>query len=368
MKFGIITYIQHTEFEDQYYSYSPYIREMDLWMQHVGETIVLAPKTNRYPDRSEIPYKCQPDFIKVKPLNFNTFMNAIISFIRLPLIIVNIWEVFNQSDHIHLRCPGNISLLGCIVQILFPKKAKTVKYAGNWDPDSKQPWTYKLQKKILSNRLLSRNLKVLVYGKWKNQTANVIPFFTASFSEKDRKRVSKEFSGTLNFIFVGTLSEGKQPLFAIQLIEYLLDKGIEANLKLYGTGILKEELHNYIANSKFSGAINLKGFIDKNELKSEYLKSHFLILPSKSEGWPKAVAEAMFFGCIPIATSISCVSWMLDHGKRGILIPDNIDSARKIVYEKLRNATKLNDMANLAQEWSQKYTLERFDREITKFL
>src|SRR5690606_34200508 len=50
--------------------------------------------------------------------------------------------------------------------------------------------------------------------------------------------------------------------------------------------------------------------------------SHFLILASKSEGWPKAVAEAMFFGCILIVTPVSCVPWMLNYGSRGILIPE----------------------------------------------
>ena len=42
------------------------------------------------------------------------------------------YKAMKWADHIHLRCPGNIGLLGCIVQIAFPKKVKTVKYAGNW--------------------------------------------------------------------------------------------------------------------------------------------------------------------------------------------------------------------------------------------
>ena len=36
-------------------------------------------------------------------------------------------------------------------------------------PKSKQPWTYKLQKWILSNTFLTRNMQVLVYGEWESE-------------------------------------------------------------------------------------------------------------------------------------------------------------------------------------------------------
>ena len=39
------------------------------------------------------------------------------------------------------------------------------------------------------------------------------------------------------------------------------------------------------------------------------------MLPSKSEGWPKAIAEGMFWGAIPVATRVSCLEYMLDKGE-----------------------------------------------------
>ena len=72
-------------------------------------------------------------------------------------------------------------------------------------------------------------------------------------------------------------------------------------------------------------------------IKEVLKKSDFLILPSKSEGWPKAIAEAMFFGTIPIATKISCVPYMLGYGKRGILIEPDVDKATKSIELHLEN-------------------------------
>ena len=95
-----------------------------------------------------------------------------------------------------------------------------------------------------------------------------------------------------------------------------------------------------------------------------------MILPSRSEGWPKAIAEGMFFGCIPIATPVSCVPWMLDYGSRGILLGeyknqeprakklDLISSNIEKVQLLLQDPEKMKRMSEEAKKWSQQYTLE----------
>lgn len=349
------------------FAYPPYVNEMDLWFEHFEFVSILSP--NSYPIDFDLKQIDQSiSFIPVPFLQFSDFKRSFQSVIRILPILYSLFTAMHKADHIHLRCPGNISLLGCIVQIFFPKKTKTAKYAGNWDPESKQPWSYRFQKWILSNTFLSRNIKVLSYGNWENQTSNIVPFFTASYSIKEVKTSKRDYSKDLKFIFVGSLSPGKQPFFAIKMVEYLLRNGKNASLNIYGTGILREELQSYIDDSEFSHAFKLEGFSKKEQLKDIYLDSHFLILPSKSEGWPKAVAEAMFFGCIPIATPISCVPWMLANGKRGILIPDDLEIAAETLLEKLSEKPELEKISVRAQEWSQEYTLEKFKKEISKLL
>jgi len=259
-------------------------------------------------------------------------------------------------------------LLGSVIQIFFPLKPKTVKYAGNWDPDSKQPGSYKLQKWIVSNTFLSRNITVLVYGEWHHQTKNIIPFFTASFSESEIENVEKDFKYRLKFLFVGSLVEGKQPLYAIRLVEELKNSGINVSLKIFGEGLLKADLEYYIESNNLSDFIQIRGGVSLQELKSEYKKSHFSVLPSKSEGWPKAVAEAMFFGCIPIATKVSCVPWMLGNGDRGILLSERLDKDRNTIIGILNNTAQLRRMSEKAMKWSRNYTVEYFEKEIAKLL
>ena len=127
-----------------------------------------------------------------------------------------------------------------LIQIFFPKKVKTAKYAGNWDPKARQPFTYKLQRWILSNTFLTKNIQVLVYGDWENQTKNIKPFFTATYSESEilnaNFRIQNKDQESIKFLFVGTLSKGKQPLYAIQIVEELFKKGKNVTLDLFGDG------------------------------------------------------------------------------------------------------------------------------------
>jgi glycosyltransferase involved in cell wall biosynthesis len=319
MRFSVFTHVAHHEKESRYYAYSPYVREMNVWLRNVNEIEIVAPaplppKGEFYLGGSvsgsaykhaDITFTTIPSF---HLLSFSAFLKAIY---KIPIIFIRIMGAMRTADHLHLRCPGNIGLIACVAQMFFPRKQKSAKYAGNWDPQARQPRTYKLQKWILSNTFLTRNMQVLVYGDWPDQSKNILPFFTASFSELEKGPVNKTFTAPYRFLFVGNLVEGKNPLIAIKIVEHLKSRGLEAKLEMYGDGPLRSDLEKYVNENVLNDFVFFKGSRPLEELKQAYKDSHFLILASKSEGWPKAVAEGMFFGCIPVATAVSCVPWML---------------------------------------------------------
>lgn len=369
MKFAIITYILHKENNQKYYSYEPYVREMNIWINSIDEIIIVAPKISSSPENIETSYlHSKIDFHKIPEISWISFPKFLQSFIKLPEIIFKILKVMKRADHIHIRCPGNISLIACVLQIFFPQKPKTVKYAGNWDPNAKQPWSYNLQKKLLGNTFLTRNMKVLVYGEWPNQSKNILPFFTASFHNDEIPKNHIEKPAIINFLFVGNLSEGKRPLSAIKIFENILNRGINARLDIYGSGIMEPKLRDYIKKTNLEPFIRLMGNKELSILKEAYRYSHFIILHSKSEGWPKVIAEAMFFGCIPIVSNISCIPWMIGDEKRGILINDDLNLASRKVMEVLKDKKVLKKMSDDATSWSRSYTLDRFEMEMKKLL
>ena len=370
MTFCIITHVHHSQSNGNYFGYAPYVNEMNIWIKNVDKVIIVAPLKDM--DKSAIHQNYNHKnitFIAVPDFSLTSFKAVCKTFMYVPKILFSIYMAIKVSHHIHLRCPGNIGLLGCIIQIAFPKKKKSAKYAGNWDPKSKQPFSYRMQKWILSNTFLTKNMQVLVYGEWKNQSKNVAPFFTATYNENEKiDLLPRVLENTIQFIFVGSLTKGKQPLYAVRLIKKLKEKGYNVKLLLFGEGNESDTLNKYIKENKLEDIAVLQGNLNREELKGKYQNSHFLVLPSKSEGWPKVVAEAMFWGCVPVATKVSCISTMLDFGNRGVLLSENIDNDVMQLEEICNNQTEYNSKANLGMNWSRHYTLDLFESEITKIV
>ena len=199
MKFLIVSTSPIIHLDNEYSAYSPYVREMVIWEKYVDEVGFCCPirtnKTNLL--RTKIPFSVH-SFFTTKEANLKSVSSTLRALLYSFYNVVVIFKGMYWADHIHLRCPGNIGLLGSIIQLFFPFKPKTAKYAGNWDPQSKQPFTYKMQKWILSNTFLTRNMTVLVYGEWKNQSKNIKPFFNATYSDSEKEIISKTgFNSTI---------------------------------------------------------------------------------------------------------------------------------------------------------------------------
>lgn len=408
MKLLVISSAPIVELNGKLHLYAPYEKEMQLWAKHADTIQFCCPiwKEDRKLLIAPISFEVD-NVIELQEFDITSFSNKLKAIPFAFVALIKIFKAMRQADHIHLRCPGNIALLACLVQIFFPYKQKTAKYAGNWDPISKQPWSYRLQKWVLSNTFLTRNMQVLVYGEWEGSTKNIKSFFTATYSEseiqnsafsiqnkfslqsesittesdfdiaqsdkKDNNSLSLRAESRTNenqfkFLFVGTLSLGKQPLYAIQLVEEMHKKGKKVLLELYGEGILRKELEHYISHNNLEAIVFLKGNQNKETVLKGYQNSHFLILPSKSEGWPKVVAEAMFWGCVPIASPVSCVSYMMGNGSRGVVLQEDLNQDVNQIKTVINNQELYQKMASEGQTWSRQFTTDRFEAEISKLI
>lgn len=374
MKLVVISSAPIVQKEGENYLYAPYEKEMQLWAKYANSIQFCCPiwKEDKKLLIAPISFEITPT-IELKEFDITSFSNMLLAIPNAFIDFFRIFKAMKKADHIHLRCPGNMALLAAVAQIFFPKKVKTAKYAGNWDPKAKQPFTYKLQRWILSNIFLTKNMQVLVYGYWENQTKNIKPFFTATYSKSEIQNSEIRIQNnkdqeSIKFLFVGTLSKGKQPLYAIQIVEKLFKKGKKVTLDLFGDGILRKEIEQYIVQNNLEAIVFLKGNQDKETVLKGYQNSHFLILPSKSEGWPKVVAEAMFWGCVPIASPVSCVSYMMGNGSRGIILHEKIQEDINQITTVINDQDFYHKMASEGQSWSQQFTTDKFEAEISKLL
>ena len=371
MNFIVVTSTPHYFYKNEYYAYGPYVREMNIWLKNNKNVFILAPLQNRTPSNINLKYDSNKiKIVKVPSFNLLGLINIMLTFAILPQIITKMIYYFCIADHIHLRTPCNMGVLGVLLQIFFPFKIKTAKYAGNWENISDQPLSYKFQKYILKNTFLSRNIKVLVYGEWEDNTKNIIPFFTASYKIRDKiKILPRKYNKNIKLLFVGSLSIGKNPILVLKTLKNLISKNKwNFSLKICGEGNQKNILEEYIEKNNLTKYVDIMGSIKAEDLKSIYMESHFLILPSKSEGWPKVVAEAMWWGCIPLATTVSCLPKMLGNGERGCLIkPKSKDISKKII-SLIASENQCKRLSQKGIDWSRNFTLEKFEKDIQKLL
>lgn len=365
----IITHVLHKRSADQWYAYGPYVREMNLWGKHAKQLLILAPSVDAGLNPIDLPYE-HPNIrlVAVPALNFTRLKYILRSSAWLPLVLWRLFQSIRKADHIHVRCPGNIGLLGCLVQILFPGKRKTAKYAGNWDWSSRQPWSYRLQQKLLRNTLITRNMTALVYGSWPDQTRNLVPFFTATYRDADCRETAPRLLSaeqTIRLIFVGTLTPNKRPEVALETAQILISRGYSVQLDLYGAGAGQADLTAWIAQNNLENHLHLHGNVSAERLATAYQQAHFLVFASRSEGWPKAVAEAMFWACLPLTSAVSCVPQMLGEGERGDLLPPDPAAMAGQILHYLQHPEIYRQKAAAAMTWSRQFTLEKMAAEIS---
>ncbi|WP_299684282.1 glycosyltransferase [uncultured Dokdonia sp.] len=369
MNFLIVTHVRHKLKDSRYYGYGPYVKEMNIWNAHVDHVEVVGHKIDQEVTPIDLPYTANVRFTKIPQISLTSITAIFTSFFYTPIIFFKIIGAMRRADHIHLRCPGNIGLLGCIAQVFFPKKRKTAKYAGNWDPKAKQPRSYRLQKWILRNTFLTKNISVLAYGDWPNQSKNIVPFFTATYKKEQIPEViTPTYSKPYRFLFVGSLAPGKRPLYTLEFVNECIAQGIDVKIDFYGDGNQRPILEKYIKDHQLEEVAILHGNQNTEVVQEAYKKADFLILPSKSEGWPKVVAEAMFWGVIPIVTPVSCVAWMLGNGKRGMLLEVSLEEDVSAFAKAITATETLQNMSLEGQQWSHNYTLDKFESSILELL
>ena len=80
--------------------------------------------------------------------------------LRVPYLVYRLLRSVAGADAIHVRCPGNLGLLGALVAPLggVPVVAK---YAGNWIGYPGEPWSLRFQRAVLRSLVVARARDVL---------------------------------------------------------------------------------------------------------------------------------------------------------------------------------------------------------------
>ena len=158
-------------------------------------------------------------------------------------------------------------------------------------------------------------------------------------------------------VFLGRLHESKGLNEIIKICTSLVDQRVDFRFACYGTGPQEKEFVSGMAailGSKF----HFGGVVTGPEKWQALANADIFLLPSKYEGLPISLLEAMAAGCVPVISATGSVPTVVEDGVNGFLInPDQISE----IVEKLK--ILLSDESDL--KWlsrnARSTVSERFD-------
>jgi glycosyltransferase involved in cell wall biosynthesis len=143
----------------------------------------------------------------------------------------------------------------------------------------------------------------------------------------DPNSIDCEWADPPNVLVVGTLNPGKGIQDLLRAMTLLAEEGLDVGLRLAGDGGYRQTLAELADELGLSEHVEFLGFLNRDQLKTEYRSADIFCLASHSEGSPKVVPEAMAAGLPTIATNVGNVSNIIEDSETGVICePQNVES------------------------------------------
>lgn len=366
MKLCIISHTEHYRTKNgSIVGWGPTVAEINHLTLVFDEIYHVAMLHKGKPPPSALPYtSTKIKFVELPALGGRTLISKIHLLLKIPKVISIVNSTLKKADYFQLRTPTGIGVFLIPYLTLFIKKKGWYKYAGNWNQE-KPPVGYALQRWMLKKQ----TRKVTINGKWEKQPEHCLTFENPCLTINDLvigKRIrSQKALDKLVFCYVGRLETEKGVRRIIQAFSSLtsIEKKNVYSVHLVGSG----KNLNYFKQLAIESEVNIifHDFLPRSEVFNIYKQSHVFLMPTTaSEGFPKVIAEAINFGCVPVVSNISSISQYVCEINGYILDPITTENLtiqlRKVLKMNFENYHFLiNDVESLVSKFSFDYYNER---------
>ncbi|CAM3987053.1 MULTISPECIES: glycosyltransferase [Flavobacterium] len=315
MKNKKLVIISHTEHyidegeDEKVKGWGATINEINFLADYWEEIVHVACLYTIPAPKSALPYnKTNIRFVPIPPFGGRNIKDKLLIFFKVPIILSRVYKSIRKATEVQLRLPTSIGLfLLPFFTIMFSRKFTLwVKYAGNWN-QLNAPYSYRVQKFWLKNNFA--RCKVTINGFWDNQPSNCFSFENPCLSNDEILKgetiiKNKMFKAPFTLCFVGRLDNLKG---VNHIVGTLKNSSQDLIKEIHFVGD-SDKLEGYKSELSFmKDKIVFHGFLDKNSVHEILEKSHFILLPSASEGFPKVIAEAACYGTIPIVSNVGSI-------------------------------------------------------------
>lgn len=168
----------------------------------------------------------------------------------------------------------------------------------------------------------------------------------------------------LRLLFVGRFHRQKNLRLLFEQLARLPPKTFE--LQLVGDGPLQADLRRYAADLGIDETIKWRGWLPRAELLPVYHSADCLVNPSRYEGMPNAVLEAMACGLVVVASNVPGNDVLVRDGETGYLFdlcqPDSLSEVLNRLIERPLRCRQLgaNARTRAEQEFSWYLTTRQY--------
>jgi len=166
-------------------------------------------------------------------------------------------------------------------------------------------------------------------------------------------------------LFVGRLTEAKGVDILIKAIKILKEKyQKEIKAAIVGKGYLEEELKELVMELGIEKEVEFLGV--RRDIEKLMKSTKLFVLPSRWEGLPLTILEAMSSGAGIIATKVGGIPEVIQNGKEGILIsPEDPEALAKGITELLKNRElRIKLGINAYKKVKEQYSIEVYTKNI----
>ncbi|WP_010663971.1 glycosyltransferase [Marinilabilia salmonicolor] len=368
MKLVIISHTEHYISSDgELVGWGPTIREIDHLTQIFELIYHCAPLHKDKAPQSAIPYKMKDSirFVPISPSGGESLWAKVSVLKTAPANLRIVRSVLKEGDVYQFRAPTGIGLYMIPWLKWFSGKPGWFKYAGNWMQEN-PPAGYRIQRAMLRN---FSGQQVTINGKWPNQKKHCVTFENPCLTEEEIKEgrtvfEKKDYSGSLTFCFVGRLESAKGVGHILSALKKIGFHNRIAGIHFVGDGPEKEV---FVEQSKgIEISVFFHGFMSRDKVGEILEKSHVFLLPSASEGFPKVVAEAANYGCIPLVSNVSSLGQYIFDGKNGYIVDYDEKIADELANRilKIVSEPQLREIAFEANRLSPKFSFDYYNERL----
>jgi glycosyltransferase involved in cell wall biosynthesis len=221
-----------------------------------------------------------------------------------------------------------------------------------------------LPRLVAANTAVSGDVLRHVDARCRSGTALLVP------SGIDVSRyVARERASRRGLIYLGRIAEHKNLPLLIETFDELCRRGKRTTLTIAGDGPAAKAVATCVAHSPFAADIRILGAVDEATKLRLLAEAELFVLPSRREGFPRVVAEAMASG-LPVVTTRylenGTVGVVEEHGC-GLAADPNPAALADAIGEALQNWNVLAARARsgaVLLDWS--VVVDKLERLLTR--